>query len=248
MKKILLSSGCSFTFEDWNWPGHLSKQLNIELLNVGMASQGNALISRKAIYNVERLLENYNNSEILVGIMWSGIDRAEYYSPQDTDVNFWGFGNNKIPKDGRIKNPTNVVENQYNWRIMNYNWENTECVLYYENYHNAVSSMVYTIEHILRVQWYFHKIGIDYFMSTYVDIFKDKTLLNHPEISYLYNQIDFSKFLPVSGCHEWVKENYGNDGGFNAPDANGYIGIHPTSFGHEKFTQEVIMPFIKNML
>ncbi len=43
MKKILLASGCSFTFEPWNWPGHLSQKLDINLLNVGMASQGNGL-------------------------------------------------------------------------------------------------------------------------------------------------------------------------------------------------------------
>ena len=31
----------SFTFEDWNWPGHLSRKLNLNVMNKGMASQGN---------------------------------------------------------------------------------------------------------------------------------------------------------------------------------------------------------------
>ena len=50
MKKVLIASGCSFTFENWNWPGHLSGNLGLEIINVGMGSQGNGLISRKLIY------------------------------------------------------------------------------------------------------------------------------------------------------------------------------------------------------
>ena len=48
MKKVIVS-GCSFTFEDWNWPKYLIKHLNVptrDLINVGMASQGNGLISK----------------------------------------------------------------------------------------------------------------------------------------------------------------------------------------------------------
>jgi hypothetical protein len=93
---------------------------------------------------------------------------------------------------------------------------------------------------------FLEKNGLDYFMSTYIDIFNNPEILKNPEINYLYNMIDFSKFLPIRGCHEWVKENYGGNGGFNDPDKNGYIGIHPTSFGHEKFVNEVILPHIKS--
>lgn len=247
MKKILISSGCSFTFEEWNWQGHLSRKLNLDLVNLGMSSQGNGLISRKLIYKVNKILETNDPNDILVGIMWSGIDRHEYYSRENRDVSTWGH-NEKYPLDGRVKNPTNVVDGLYNWRILNYNWDNKESRIHYTTYHDLVSSMVYSLEHILRVQWYLEKNNITYFMTTYLDIFKDKTLLNHPEINYLYKQIDFKKFLPVSGCHEWVKEHYGATGGFNSPDIYGYIGIHPTDFGHEKFTEEVIIPYIKDII
>ena len=82
MKKIIVS-GCSFTFEDWNWPKYLIKHLNVptrDLINVGMASQGNGLISKKLIYAVNKELENTDSKDMLVGVMWSGIDRVDFHS------------------------------------------------------------------------------------------------------------------------------------------------------------------------
>lgn len=81
-------------------------------------------------------------------------------------------------------------------------------------------------------------------MSTYMDIFKDESTNNHPDVKYLYDMIDFSKFLPVNGCFEWVKENYPKE--FRVVDENGNIlDFHPTEKGHEKFTDEVIIPYLK---
>jgi len=243
MKKILITSGCSFTFYDWNWHGHLSKKLNLQSLNSGVVSQGNGLISRKIIHSVSENLNKYKSDEIILGVMWSGIDRNELYKSNNKKV-MWGWENTKNI-DPRIMNPTSIVSGFNNWHIINHHWTNKESLIFYQNFHNHISSMVYTLEHILRTQHFLDKMGVNYFMTTYMDIFNDLELLIHPEIEYLYQLIDFSKFLPVKGCHEWVKEHYSNEGGFNAPDNDGYIGIHPTSFGHEKFVEEVILPYIK---
>lgn len=237
-KKILLASGCSFTApriedDDYNWPEHLCKKLDIDLINVGMSSQGNGLISRKVIYNVEQLLKKYENSEILVGVMWSGVDRYDYYSNSNEDVKTWGSFPPDIPL---IKNPTNIVENSYHWRIINHNWKNNEAKLYYENFYTDIFSTIMTIEHILRVQWYLDKYNISYFMTTYMNIFDSK--INTNEIKYLYNLINFEKFLPVNGCYEWTKENYAKTGFKNRHD------LHPTSFAHEKFSNEIIIPYL----
>lgn len=245
-KKILVTSGCSFTFEDWNWQGNLSRTLGLELKNTGMSSQGNGLISRKLIHSITEALKTYNSEEILVGVMWSGVDRHEFYSSHSIKNINWGWENAK-DNDPRVKNPTEVISGLPNWYIVNHHWQNPESTLFYSNYQDHISSMVYTIEHILRIQMFLEKNKIDYFMSTYLDIFSDEKVINHPEIKYLYDLIDFNHFLPVKGCYEWVKENYGISGGFNDPDDNGYIGIHPTSFGHEKFTEEVIVPFLNKL-
>ena len=35
-------------------------------------------------------------------------------------------------------------------------------------------------------------------MSTFMNIFSDEKIMNHPEVKYLYEMVDFSKFLPIS--------------------------------------------------
>lgn len=240
-KKILLSSGCSFTFEDWNWRTFVCEIMDYELLNVGTSSIGNGLIGKKVIYNVDNLLKIYKPEDIIVGVMWSGIDRNDFYTDDSTkmdNINNWK------------ENPTKVVDGDRNWEITNFYWKTRKSRLWYENFHTSIGSMIQTIQNILMVQWYLDRVNVKYYMSTFLDIFHINgadNLTSHPEISYLYKMIDFNRFLPVSGCHEWVKENYQEDG-FNAPDSNGYIGVHPTKFGHQKFVEEVIVPFIKNKL
>jgi len=240
-KKTLLASGCSFTFEPWNWPTFVCNQMDYNLVNVGMGSSGNGLIGKKVIYNVDKLLKTHKPEDIVVGVMWSGIDRNDFYTDDNrkiSNVNNW------------IENPTHIIEGRKNWAITNFRWENTHSKLWYENFHTSVGSIIQTIQNILMVQWYLERNNIKYFMSSFIDIFHANGgdgLITYDEVVYLYEMIDFTKFLPVSGCHEWVKEHY-NELGFNEPDKNGYIGIHPTKFGHQKFAEEVIVPFIKNKL
>jgi hypothetical protein len=233
-KKLLITGGCSFTTGDYNWPGYLKKILNLELDNKGESSQGNALISRKLINSVESALKNYKPEEIIVGIVWSTVERSERYI-EETDE-FCGPPYLDF-------NPTSVIDGHRNWQILRYEWtESMDSKLYYEIYSNLISSMVYSIEHILRVQWYLEKKGVDYFMSSITDILHPH-LLKHPEISYLYKQIDFSKFLPIKGEYEWVKENYPLEG-FHPPREDGHVDWHPSPYGSMKFAEEVIFPFL----
>jgi hypothetical protein len=243
-KKILVTSGCSFTFEPWNWPTFVAEGINYDLKNVGMASQGNGLISKKLIYAVDTLLnEGKNPDDILVGVMWSGVDRHEFYSENTNQLN---------NTDGWVENPTSVIphnDNLYrNWIITNPHWEVANSPTYYRLFHNDISAMILTIQNILLTQWYLEKKGVKYFMTTYTDIFFPKTTnrINEPEVQHWFKMVDRTKFLPIGGCHEWVNENYGKTGGFNSPDNFGFIGIHPTEFGHKKFSEELVIPHIKN--
>lgn len=234
MKKILFTSGCSFTsspnkFTDGynSWPNFVSNKLKIQLLNSAIISQGNGLISRKVLYNIDKLLKKYKPDDILVGVMWSGVDRFDYY--HNSSENFAIHNSCDF-------NPTSIIENHNNWRIMNHHWINDESILYYKHFHNDISSLLITIEHILRVQWYLKRLGVDYFMTTYMNIF-DKKLIKHHEISYLYDMINFDKFLPVNGCYEWINEKYPH-----------YINEykHPIEIGYKKFTENIILPYLNN--
>jgi hypothetical protein len=239
VNKQFVVSGCSFTFENWNWPTFVAEKMNWKLLNVAMGSQGNGLISKKLIYNVDCLLKDgISEDNIIAGIMWSGPDRFEFYNEDDVSLK---------NIDGWIENPTNVISddtNSYkNWIIVNPHWKTYNSEKYYQLFHHSISSMIFTIQNILLTQWYLERKGIWYFMTTYLDIF-DKSIINHPDVKYWFDMIDFTKFIPIKGCHEWVSDNYGNGGGFNTTDKSGYVGIHPTEFGHRKFSEEVMIPFI----
>ena len=238
-KKLLLTSGCSFTDSNFAWPYQLSKKCNFDVKNIATPSQGNGLISRKLINTLENYTLNYSSDDVIVGVMWSGINRYEriiesgdeYVGPPHLDYNpTWCIYNDQTK--GR-------------WRIMSHQWTKSEdCTIYYSVFNNEISSMVQTLEHILRIQWYLEICNIKYFMSTYMDIFSDEKIMNHPEVKYLYEMIDFTNFLPIEGFYEWNKKNYLVEGFDNLK-----MDIHPNEFGNIKLTDDVIIPhLIKNKI
>lgn len=254
--KILIAGGCSFTFEEWNWPSYVSDHYGWILNNTGIGSSDNGLISRRIIYNVETALKGFNRDDIIVGIMWSGINRHSIYKNNARFV-----GN----IDGWSENPTHVFPGEKNWIILNSHWKIPEATNWYRYVHDEKGAIVQTLENILRVQWYLKSRGVRYFMTTFTDIFctdlgnetslcsleikqQNRFIIEScKEIMFLLDMVDFSKFLPVPGCYEWVYENYRDNGGFNSPDSSGYVGIHPTSKGHESFSKEIIIPFINEL-
>jgi len=231
-KKLFVTSGCSFTDPSFAWPYQVAKKFDFDIKNVATPSQGNGLISRKLLYILENLPFNYPSEDIIVGVMWSGINRHE---------RFIESGDEYIGPPYLSYNPTSItLHNERNWRMMSYEWIKSEdCTVYYGTFNNVISSTVQTLEHILRVQWYLDICGIKYFMSTFMDIFSDEKTMNHPEVKYLYDMIDFSKFLPIKGFYEWNKENYTKEG-FDDID----LDWHPNEFGNIRLTEEIITPHL----
>jgi hypothetical protein len=239
-KKTLIASGCSFTHQPWSWAYKLKELNGYELLNVSMPCQGNNIIAQKVLYNVSQQLKIKRKEDILVGVMWSGVDREDFFM----------YDVNRLENiDGWEENPTNIIEGQKNWVIMNSNWDNPIARLWYENFHTYVGAMIDTLKNVLLTQLFLEKNNIKYFMTTYMNIFdtiKEDILFN-PEVEYIYKMINFDNFLPVDGCYEWVKNNC-KERGFNSVDLNGSIDIHhPNDYGHEMFTKDIIVPFLKNI-
>ena len=232
--KLLITSGCSFSecISPWikTWPAHLAAKLDgFAHISKAMGSQGNGLISRSIVYQVTEALKTYSADNIVVGIMWSGPDRVDFYNPSVK------FSSNL---SGWMENPTGFVDNHKNWIILNHGWNTDHAKQYYGNFHSYIGSLIYTLEHILRTQWFLKSLGVKYFMSTYTSEVLPQIAKAHPETAYLYNQIDFSKFLPVEGEYEWCRDHSGLD--FPIPNDN-----HPSSQQHLLFVEKVILPFVK---
>ena len=231
-QKTFIASGCSFTFEDWCWPTPVAEHYDMNLINVGMGSQDNALISKKAIYQVDKLLkEGTNPDDIFVGIMWSGIDRYSFFTEDTTQ---------RVNTNGWLQNPTAINGNLENahWIILNGHWETREAKSFYGNISTTPGMIIRTIQHILFTQWYLEKNNIKYFMTTFMNILNQHPgWLNHFDIRYLYDMIDQSKFIDVIGEYEWVASQC--NGEFFCTDK-----FHPNATGHSLFAKEIIIPFI----
>jgi hypothetical protein len=97
--KILYTSGCSFSTEDWviadnrymegyetgphpMWPDILAKRLNLTPINTACAGMGNDYILATSM---RYILDNHENIE-LVAIQWSQITRMWIY-----DIPIYGF-------------------------------------------------------------------------------------------------------------------------------------------------------------
>jgi hypothetical protein len=236
MLKHLIASGCSFTFEPWNWPTFVAQDLNLELTNVGMASTGNGLISRKVIIQVEELLKTLDPSEILVGVMWSGPDRIHKFKDPNSSpipvVSDW------------IENPTNLwPDGEKVWEIGNGAWDTEFDQAFLKYIHTNEDVYMNTIDNILLVQNYLKSKNIKYFMSTFVNIFKHIEFL-HKDVKNYFEFVDLSTFADTKGCWEWCKFHENKEQYIGRENFNLEYG-HPYEAGHEAYAKEVLLPFIK---
>ena len=234
MKK-LITGGCSFSecISPWimTWPKHLANALfNYEHTSTAMGSQGNGLISRRIIYQVTETLKTTAAEDVLVGVMWSGPDRHDFYVQRTPEV---------LESDNWMENPTKFIKESLGaWAIMNRSWKMHHARLYYTEFHTQVGSIIYTLEHILRTQWFLKQHNIKYFMTTYTGKVIPDYLKTFIDTKHLYNEIDFANFLPVVGEYEWCRDYSELD--FRVPGDS-----HPSTEQHEKFTQHVIVKFLK---
>lgn len=234
---ILVTGGCSCSvvMENWKfktWPWHLEKNLaTVENYHLGRPAQGNGLISRHLIYTLDRLLQTHSSEELLVGVMWSGTDRFDFYSEDPAD---------DVLAQPPLLKPFRFVDKGYGqWVLVNSHWQNPTSKNYFTNFHDDAGAMITTYEHILRTQWFLKLHNIRYFMSTISGaVLNHDRWQDHPDISYLRNQVDFEKFLPVDGIWDW-SQNYSRLE-FDQTDL-----AHPTTEQNQKFVQEIVQPFLK---
>lgn len=241
-----LSSGCSFTAGHNTWPNHVANHFNLKLLNYGASSAGNGYISRSLIYGVNKILQDIDASELLVGVMWSGASRFEnYHSTIDQHQSKLKF--------------KYVDDDEGAWVVLNANNMNSYSSPFFRMYHDIVGENIITLEHILRTQWFLELKNISYFMSCYsFGVLPSKEMMEHPSIKHLYQMINWDKFLPVDNCMDWC--NSSDIQGF-APDketqekwknhSNSILGCkatHPTTQQHKGFAEKVIVPYIEQKI
>lgn len=253
MNKIdyLITGGCSFsqlhTF-DVAWPVHLEKRLSPSIaVHTGKGAAGNGVISRLVILEVIKALQKGIDPEkIMVAVMWSGVNRHEVYSTRND------FPHTPIdgPED-YYHNPLRLNSSEKNIYIMNIGWEDYSSKLYYENFYDELGSIVLTLEHVLRVQWFLASAGIKYTMTEYSydclskcfpvnyqeSFHQPNTFREHLDVDILWSMVDWARWLPVKSMSHWVDSNCIP---YARPNND-----HPSTEAHERFTQEVIVPHLQ---
>ena len=232
--KTLITGGCSFSecrSHAGTWPRHLALALpNHTHISTAMGSQGNGLISRRIIYQVSEQLKISDATDILVGIMWSGPDRHDYYQLHNKPLE---------NQDGWMENPTQFVSGgEGAWTICSSGWRMAQSANYFVNFHDRIGQYIYTVEHILRTQWFLQQHCVPYFMTCYMAAVLPEIVSTHNDTKYLYRMIDFDQFLPVSGEYEWCRDC----SGLPFPTATD---PHPSVLQHQAFTYHVILPYLK---
>lgn len=239
--KSLITAGCSFSMVPFGpfvtWPKHLSEELQCETLFLGHGGVGNGIISKRTINAVSNQLESGVDPEnILVGIMWSGMHRAECYStrnPNHTKIKL-------SDKMAGLDNPTKIDSNspESNYYIMNIHWNDELSKNFTKYFHDNDGMAITTIEHILRVQWFLKLHNIKYFMSAYAnDVFPEDKSTNS-DIANLYKLIDFDNWLPLSNMRDFAQQT---GIPFLAPD-----NLHPVTEHHKLMVDTILLPHLKS--
>lgn len=253
--KLLIASGCSFTevqhpycnmpdidihaYPDvyFTWPVHLTKHLKCKTDYQGRGASGNKVISTAAIHSTVEALKQYSNDEILVGIMWSGAYRHAIYQ-SNTPLDYHKVNYEKIDS---ANNPLSIVEEANYYKVMPY-WSDELSKTYYKYIFDDRGSLIETLEHILRTQWFLKLHNIKYFMTSHHDLALPETYKNHSDVKYLWDLVDWDMFLPVKNEWDWLKENVDN----KLDERIGTSNPHPTTEMNQRFTDDVIIPFLKS--
>ena len=241
--QLFISGGCSASFTHLSyshrsWPVHVAQLLGCEHQNVAQIALGNGMISRRVIYAVEQALKSMSAQDIIVGIFWSDPNRHEFYN--DRHVTNWVNQSQwENPTSIQPYDPSSSLQTK-NWILLGPHCTEEYAKTHYRMFHSYIDSQIKTCEHVLRTQWYLEKNKIKYFMGTYTYHTFNKKFISYPEVSWLYNQIDRSTFIPIVGMLEWANKLTDPELKFDPDDL-----YHLNTPQSKAFTDQVIWPFLK---
>ena len=267
MLKYLVASGCSFTCENLQnhssetidflttWVTPLAESLGVEKINMGLGSQGNGLIMKKAMWAVSNLLkQDVSPEDILAVVMWSGPSRMEWFDEDNT----------QLPNNDNwihLRNPeTFIPDASGGWVIGNSHWQEGRSKTWYQHFQNNTYDIITTYEHILNLQNFFDVHGIKYVMTTYTaTALNNYGMDNQPvnwqgyetasNISWMNDMIDWSHWPQITGEADWLLDNYDEYDVFRPGEIkqnpHGYW--HPNPHGHKLFSDKVLLPFVRNL-
>lgn len=236
--KILLTAGDSFTnCNDYDfkgqednrvWPIWLRERMpDATHYSEGLGGQGNHLIAHRTQYRTEQLLKEHPAEDILVGVMWTGVDRWEFFSTED-------LGFERVT--GEEVNPVKFIpEAPGSWVMTHPQYIHERNGLFYKYFYDSCWMQIQTLEAIIHTQRYLRERGVRYFMSQSFNGCLAESRRPDPNLSWLWDQVDFSTWLPVQSMQDWCREHC------PIPEVNNF---HPRPEQCDKFVDQVMWPYL----
>lgn len=179
------------------------------------------------------MLKIYHPEELLVGVMWSGRDRLEFYKKDMDDTIVPKF----VEGTPYYTNPQWIAGKPH-YYLINFHWDDEITTSYCKNFYSDEWASILSYEHILRTEWFLKSKNIKYFMTGYGgDVFPHEYIMNDPDISYLHNLIDWDNWLEINNMDLWA-QNTGLP--YRKIDDH-----HPSTEMHKLFVDTVILPHLK---
>tara|TARA_B110001454_G_scaffold143575_1_gene133299 strand:+ start:537 stop:1370 length:834 start_codon:yes stop_codon:yes gene_type:complete len=241
-----------------SWALHLDDIVpDCKVYNTAMPGAGNGYISRAVIYKVNEMLEEGKKPDY-VFIQLSSCDRKELLvniddATSQTDKN---IVTHFIPefdiKDVRFNKNVKLKNNNMLWLKHSYE-EDSMMKYWYKYYYSVEVGYLKTLEHILRLQWFFKVNDISYKFFYGWNIFSELKIPRYPiELRHLWKMIDWDNFWvhrKFGGISEWSDENLPfkdryvtgerlNEEGFPLDE-------HPSNIAHREFAKQVVSKWIK---
>ena len=257
----LVTSGCSFSDNHTQkWPHYLAANLGARLYNRGQQSCGNDWIRRTAIYQCEELLNSgVSPNDILVVVMWSGIDRLSLWINREQTPNFDKLlDEHKQPLNYQGTEPNTVwgkSSTERGWQVgsINCNFNSptiqehkTEAIL---KFFPDEALAIHSWEQWLMLQWYCQSKGLRLICSTWRDEMHYPEVFNGPpkmltwerweSVRELHKQIDWTNWIfwkEYGGQDEFCRNRRLT---FEADNS------HPTKESNQIWVDEIVLPWLR---
>jgi hypothetical protein len=238
MAKLIITAGCSFTtgielddYQDhWSvglessnliWSYNIKEKLwpDAEFLNVAKSGADNSTITRRTIHYVSEKLSKYKPEDIIVLVMWTGIDRREWRLGNDyksqkkynmsetnflsstaTDANLCIYNNTELKK---------LMKEFFNEEWVDFRRDSIidkgmEKILseYYKKHVSNENGIYYSLSNINYLHNFLDKHKIKHFnTNAFQDLIRDTKLVEGRDmfIDGLIKNVDFKKFFVYDG-------------------------------------------------
>jgi len=237
--KKLIVSGCSYTNSEYpTWAYFLSEKYNLELVNLAYSGAGNRHIANSLTLYLEQNKCDVN--EVLIGAMWSGVDRHDWYvslpNPKYAQYHRYHYSNNVF-----LIFPQQILEDIEMTRDMS--CRDPDLVLELAYFRGREARQLDGLMSMMYLNSYLTTKGYTFFQTHFFDPNGDESQSGYMRGSrYTDASNKFGISCTGPGMLNFAHDQFLGNWALNQNFHHGASDYHPTPYGHESWTENVLIP------